>query len=48
MEQWVIYKHTSMKSGKSYIGQTKRTYDWHLVNHIDDAIVIAKTRKKEA
>jgi len=37
MEQWVIYKHTSMKSGKSYIGQTKRTMEVRWKEHLLDA-----------
>jgi len=37
MEQWVIYKHTSMKSGKSYIGQTKRTMEVRWNEHVQTA-----------
>lgn len=33
MKQWIIYKHTSMRSGKSYIGVTSRTMEARWKEH---------------
>jgi len=33
MEQWLVYKHTSMESGKSYIGMTKFTMEKRWKEH---------------
>lgn len=37
MKQWLIYKHTSMKSGKSYIGQTCTSIDRRWAQHTSEA-----------
>jgi len=37
MERWEIYRHTSIRSGKSYIGVTKRTTALRWAEHCRDA-----------
>jgi len=37
MTQWVIYKHTSERSGKSYVGLTKRSMELRWKEHCRDA-----------
>lgn len=37
MKQWLIYKHTSMKSGKSYVGMTSQTMETRWKQHISAA-----------
>lgn len=38
MITWTVYKHTSLKSGKSYIGQTSRSMELRWREHCKDAI----------
>ena len=37
MKQWLIYKHTSIKSGKSYIGLTLKTMEVRWRQHVTSA-----------
>lgn len=38
MKQWLIYKHTSIRSGKSYIGQTCKTMERRWGQHLSDSL----------
>lgn len=38
MRQWLIYKHTSERSGKSYIGLTSKTIEERWKEHCSDSI----------
>lgn len=38
MVQWIIYKHTSIRSGKAYIGVTKNSMKTRWQKHVRDAI----------
>lgn len=35
MKTWIVYKHTSMRSGKSYIGITSKTMEQRWKEHVD-------------
>ena len=37
MKQWIIYKHTSLRSGKSYIGLTCNSLERRWIQHTSDA-----------